>query len=54
MVYVATLSKYQSVMHWQLIIAVVDNIVAKTLRILACTPVNKYKSSTINSQCCTN
>ena len=64
MIYATTLSKYQRVMRWKLIIKYfgpniqhisgVDNIVVHTLSILPHTSVDKYKPSTIKSHCCTN
>ena len=58
----ATLSEYQRVMHWRLIIeesgpiiqhiAGVDNIVAYTLSRITYTPIDRYNTSTSKSQCC--
>ena len=63
-VYAATLSEYQRVMHWRIIleycghniqhISRVDNIVANTLIRLPSTPSNKYKTCTSKAQCRTN
>ena len=64
LIYAATLSDSQRVMHWQLIlkefgpniqhIAGVENIVADMLSRLSYTPINKYKTCTRKAQCCTN
>ena len=62
--YAVTLSEYQRLMRWQLIIeefgpniqhvAVVDNIVSDTLHILPSTSINKYEPCTRKYQCCAN
>ena len=64
MLYAATLSESQRVMSWRLIlgefgpniqnIAGFDNIIFDTLSRLTCTPSNKYKPFTRNSQCRAN
>ena len=64
MVYAATLSESQRVMHWKLIleefgpniqhISGVDNIVADTLIILSSMTSNKYNSYTRKAQCHAN
>ena len=62
--YAATLSEYQRVIRWRLILEYfgpnnqhiygVDNIVAETLSRLPFTSVNKYEPCTRNSKCCEN
>ena len=64
LVYAATLSEYQRVMRWRLIIGEfgpniqyisgVENIVGDTLSILLSTPSDKYESCTRKAQCCAN
>ena len=64
LVYATTLSEYQRVMRWQLIIeefgpniqhiAGVDNILADTLSRLPSTPSDKYETCTRKAQCCAN
>ena len=64
MIYAATLSEYQRVMRWKLIIeefeptiqniAGVDNILDDTLSIFPSTPSDKYKYCTRKAQCRAN
>ena len=64
LVYVATLSESQRVMHWQLIIegfgpniqyiSGVDNIVADTISRLTCTSSDKYEPCTRKDKCHAN
>ena len=64
LVYATTLSEYQRVMHWRLILeefwpniqhlSGVDNILADTLSILQSTSVDKYYPITSKSQCHAN
>ena len=64
MVYVATLSEYQRVIHWRLIIKEfgtnirnlygIDSIVADTLSILPYTSINKYEHITSKAKCHVN
>ena len=64
MIYAATLSEYQRVIRWRLIIeefgnniqhiAGVDNIVADTLNILLSAPSEKYGPCTSKAQCSAN
>ena len=64
LVYATTLSEYQQVIRWILIIgafgpniqhiAVVDNIVSNSCSRLPSTPINKYDNCTRNSQSCVN
>ena len=64
LVHDATLSEYQRVMHWQLIlkefgpniqhISLVDNIVANMLRIFLSTPSDKYEPCKRKDRCRAN
>ena len=64
MVYAATMSEYQRLMRWRLILeefghniqhkAGVDNIVTDTLSILPSTPINNNEPCTRKAQCCAN
>ena len=64
MVYAATLSEYQRVMRWRLMleefgpnihhIAGVDNIVSDTISRLPSTTSDKYEPCTRKSRCCMN
>ena len=64
LVYAATLSEYQRVIYWRLVIKYfgpniqhisrVDNIVADTLSRFPSTLVNNYNTCTSKAQCCAN